>query len=143
MSSARNQFSTAPSWSTWVCTGFGDLGHPKRVFGLLHLNLPVDISALRSLGTFSTNLPSELPASSAGCSARREQVVTRLVACRSAFTPARCNRAARSVGLAGCCSEFLGPSHNRDVRVEYGLIVESGRSAKPQPGVQPLRVRHP
>jgi hypothetical protein len=37
-----------------------DLGHPEHVFGILHPALPVDISALRSLGTLSTNLPSGL-----------------------------------------------------------------------------------
>ncbi|HEX6403315.1 MAG TPA: adenylate/guanylate cyclase domain-containing protein [Pseudonocardiaceae bacterium] len=37
-----------------------DLGHPEHVFGLLHPDLPVEFSALRSLGTLSTNLPSAL-----------------------------------------------------------------------------------
>jgi len=37
-----------------------DLGHPEHVFGLVHPDLPVDFSGLRSVGTVSTNLPSEL-----------------------------------------------------------------------------------
>jgi class 3 adenylate cyclase len=37
-----------------------DLGHPEHVFGLVHPDLPVDFSGLRSFGTVCTNLPGEL-----------------------------------------------------------------------------------
>ncbi|MGB8996559.1 MAG: adenylate/guanylate cyclase domain-containing protein [Pseudonocardiaceae bacterium] len=37
-----------------------DLGRPEHVFGLLHPDLPVTFPPLRSLGSLSNNLPSEL-----------------------------------------------------------------------------------
>ncbi len=37
-----------------------DLGRPEHVFGLVHPDLPVEFPPLRSLGTLSNNLPTEL-----------------------------------------------------------------------------------